>query len=452
MDLFGYQAEAEQKQNAPLAARMRPRTLHELIGQEEIVGRGKLLRRAIETDRLSSLILYGPPGTGKTTIARIIAGHTESAFKTLNAVTAGVADIRKVVEEAKEALAMYQKRTVLFVDEIHRFNKSQQDALLPHVEEGLIILIGATTENPFFEVNAALLSRSQIFSTNKHGEADLILMARRALETPERGLGHLSVRMEEEALQHIARYSEGDARRMYNALELAVLSTPPGADGEIHVTLDVAAESIQRRVVRYDKSADQHYDTVSAFIKSIRGSDPDAALYWLAKMIDAGEDPKFIGRRLIISASEDVGNADPRALQIALSAFQAVEVIGMPEGRIILAQAVTYLATAPKSNASYAGINEALRMIRDGSPVDVPLHLRDAHYKGAARLGHGKGYLYPHDFPGNHVEQGYLPDDLRAVSLYRPTRNGYEQVITERLRHLKPGSRMEDQGAARNKD
>jgi putative ATPase len=435
VDLFGYHAEEEQKANAPLAARMRPRTLDELIGQEEIVGRGKLLRRAIETDRLTSLILYGPPGTGKTTIARIIAGHTESSFKTLNAVTAGVADIRRVVDEAKDALSMYQKRTVLFVDEIHRFNKSQQDALLPHVEEGLIILIGATTENPFFEVNAALLSRSQIFQLQHHAEDDLVRMAKRALETPERGLGTLQVDADEEALQHIARYADGDARRMYNALELAVLSTPPGPDGNIHVTVEVAEESIQRRVVRYDKDSDQHYDTVSAFIKSIRGSDPDGALYWLAKMVDAGEDPKFIARRLVISASEDIGNADPRALQIAVSAFQAIELIGMPEGRIVLGQATTYLATAPKSNAAYMGINQALAAIRAGSSVEVPAHLRDAHYKGAAKLGHGKGYLYPHDFPGNHVDQRYLPEALGDRTFYDPTRNGYEQVISDRLQH-----------------
>jgi putative ATPase len=435
VDLFGYQAEQEQKRTAPLAARMRPRNLEELIGQEGIVGPGKLLRRAIETDRLTSLILYGPPGTGKTTIAQIIANSTQSAFRTLNAVTAGVADIRKVVEEARESLSMYQKRMVLFVDEIHRFNKSQQDALLPHVEEGLIVLIGATTENPFFEVNAALLSRSQIFRLHKHSEDDLIRMAKRALELPGRGLGDYNVQAEEEALRHLARYADGDARRLYNALELAVLSTPPGEDGVIRVTLEVAAESIQQRVVRYDKDSDQHYDTVSAFIKSIRGSDPDAALYWLAKMIDAGEDPLFICRRLIILASEDIGNADPRALQVAVSAFQALEMIGMPEGRIVLAQATTYLATAPKSNASYMGINRALQMIREGATTEVPPHLRDAHYKGAARLGHGKGYLYPHDFPGNFVEQRYLPPELGNLSLYRPTRNGYEQVIDDRMRN-----------------
>ncbi|ASS74725.1 AAA family ATPase [Tumebacillus algifaecis] len=435
MDLFGFQAQEEQKQNAPLAARMRPQNLEELIGQEAIIGQGKLLRRAIETDKLTSLIFFGPPGTGKTTIAKIIAGHTKSMFRSINAVTAGIADIRKVVEEAKNALSMYSQRTVLFVDEIHRFNKAQQDALLPHVEEGLVILIGATTENPFFEVNAALLSRSQIFRLQSHHEEDLIRMAERALSLPQRGLGHLNVQMEQAALQHIARYADGDARRMYNALELAVLSTPPDANGVIHVTLDEAAESIQRRVVRYDKNADAHYDTVSAFIKSIRGSDPDAALYWLAKMIDAGEDPKFIARRIIISASEDIGNADPRALQVAVSAMQALEMIGMPEGRIILAQAVTYLATAPKSNAAYMGINNALQMIRDGSTVEVPPHLRDAHYKGAAKLGHGQGYLYPHDFPGNYVEQSYLPQELLGQTFYAPTRNGYEQIISDRLQY-----------------
>ncbi|ARU63570.1 AAA family ATPase [Tumebacillus avium] len=435
MDLFGYQAQEEQKQNAPLAARMRPQNLEELIGQEAIIGQGKLLRRAIETDKLTSLIFFGPPGTGKTTIAKIIAGHTKSMFRSINAVTAGIADIRKVVEEARDALSMYSQRTVLFVDEIHRFNKAQQDALLPHVEEGLVILIGATTENPFFEVNAALLSRSQIFRLQSHSEADLITMAQRALTIPQRGLGHLNVKMDEEALQHIARYADGDARRMYNALELAVLSTPPDSAGVVHVTVEEAAESIQRRVVRYDKNADAHYDTVSAFIKSIRGSDPDGALYWLAKMIDAGEDPKFIARRIIISASEDIGNADPRALQVAVSAMQALEMIGMPEGRIILAQAVTYLATAPKSNAAYMGINIALQEIRDGSSVEVPMHLRDAHYKGAAKLGHGKGYLYPHDFPGNYVEQGYLPQELSGRTFYAPTRNGYEQIISDRLQH-----------------
>jgi putative ATPase len=430
------QAEENQKGMAPLAARMRPRTLDDLTGQEDIVGRGKLLRRAIETDQLSSIILYGPPGTGKTTIAKIIAGHTKSYFHTLNAVTAGVADIRSVVDEAKNRLSMYNQRTVLFVDEIHRFNKAQQDALLPHVEEGLMILIGATTENPFFEVNAALLSRSQVFQLKLHTSDDLKQIVRKALADTERGLGHFSVNLDEAALDHLVRYSDGDARRLLNAVELAVLSTPPETDGTIHITLPVAAESIQRRAVRYDKSGDQHYDTISAFIKSIRGSDPDAALYWLARMIDAGEDPKFIARRLVISASEDVGNADPQGLQVAVAAFQAVDVIGMPEGRIILAQATSYLASAPKSNASYMGINQALGEIRNGASTEIPMHLRDAHYKGAEKLGHGTGYLYPHNYPGSHVPQQYLPDALRDRTFYRPTTNGYEKTITEYLRHI----------------
>ncbi|GAX90324.1 AAA family ATPase [Effusibacillus lacus] len=436
MDLFSIQAEEAQKGMAPLAARMRPRTLDELIGQEDIVGPGKLLRRAIEADQLSSLILYGPPGTGKTTIAKIIAGHTKSYFHTLNAVTAGVADIRQVVEEAKNRLAMYNQRTVLFVDEIHRFNKAQQDALLPHVEDGLIKLIGATTENPFFEVNAALLSRSQVFPLKLLSETQLEQVARKALSDPERGLGHFLVKIEDEALTHLVRYADGDARRLLNALELAVLSTPPGPDGTIHVTLEVAAESIQRRAVRYDKSGDQHYDTISAFIKSIRGSDPDAALFWLARMIDAGEDPRFIARRLVISASEDIGNADPQALQVAVAAFQAVELIGMPEGRITLAQATTYLASAPKSNAAYKGMGEALGAIREGGSVEVPVHLRDASYKGASQLGHGKGYLYPHNYPGNYVEQSYLPEAYRGKTFYRPTANGYEQTIRNYLRSI----------------
>lgn len=436
MDLFSLQAEESQQRMAPLAARMRPRTLDDLIGQEEIVGPGKLLRRAIETDQLSSIILYGPPGTGKTTIAKIIAGHTKSYFHTLNAVTAGVADIRQVVDEAKNRLAMYNQRTVLFVDEIHRFNKSQQDALLPHVEDGLMILIGATTENPFFEVNAALLSRSQVFPLKLLSQEDLKRVAMRALEDAERGLGHFSVNLHEEALDHLVRYSDGDARRLLNALELAVLSTTPNPHGTIEVTLDAAAESIQRRAVRYDKSGDQHYDTISAFIKSIRGSDPDAALYWLARMIDAGEDPRFIARRLVISASEDIGNADPQALQVAVAAFQAVELIGMPEGRIILAQAASYLASAPKSNASYMGIGQALHEIRQGGSVEVPVHLRDAHYKGAEKLGHGKGYLYPHDFPGNYVPQQYLPDALQNKRFYQPTSNGYEKTIRNYLQHI----------------
>ncbi|GIM44665.1 ATPase AAA [Collibacillus ludicampi] len=442
MDLFSYQAEQEQKKVAPLAARMRPRTLDELVGQEDVIGPGKLLRRAIESDQLHSLILYGPPGTGKTTIAQIVAGHTKSFFCTLNAVTAGIADIRQVVERAKENLSMYNKRTVLFIDEIHRFNKAQQDALLPHVEDGTIILIGATTENPFFEVNPALLSRSRVFPVKRLEEKDLREIAERALRDKERGLGHFRVHLDDDALDHLIRYADGDARRLLNALELAVLSTVPGDDGIVYIDLGVAEESIQQRAVQYDKNGDQHYDTISAFIKSIRGSDPDAAVYWLAKMIAAGEDPRFIARRLVIAASEDIGNADPRALQVAVAAYQAVELIGMPEGRIPLAQAVTYLASAPKSNAAYKAINEALDDVRNGMSLEVPVHLRDAHYKGAERLGHGRGYLYPHDYPGHVVEQQYLPDELLHRRYYRPSTNGYEATIKRYLEHV-PNRRSE---------
>lgn len=432
MDLFDYAGEQEQQRMAPLAARMRPRTLDEFVGQRHILGEGKLLRRAIEADQLSSLIFYGPPGTGKTTLARVIANTTKSHFTDLNAVTAGVADIRRIVDEAKARLGMYGQRTILFIDEIHRFNKAQQDALLPYVEEGTVILIGATTENPFFEVNAALLSRSQIFPLHPLTEDELRLIAERALSDAERGLGSLNIRIDEDALAHLIRYADGDARRLLNALELAALTTRPGADGVVHITLDVAVESIQRPAVRYDKSGDNHYDTISAFIKSIRGSDPDAALYWLARMLDAGEDPRFIARRLVISAAEDIGNADPQALQVAVAAFHALELVGMPEGRIPLAQAVTYLATAPKSNASYVAINEALRMVREEGHRPVPPHLRDANYKGAAALGHGQGYLYPHDYPGHFVPQRYLPEGVDVV-FYRPSENGYEREIGERL-------------------
>ncbi|WP_139490355.1 AAA family ATPase [Brevibacillus dissolubilis] len=433
MDLFSFAYEQQDAGNKaqPLAARLRPRTLDEVLGQEHIVGEGKLLRRAIEADQVSSLIFYGPPGTGKTTLAKVIARTTKSYFAELNAVTAGVADIRRIVDEAKDRLVMNGQRTTLFVDEIHRFNKSQQDALLPYVEEGTIILIGATTENPFFEVNAALLSRSQIFQLQSISEDDLKRVVHRALTDEQNGLGELHVTIDEEALDHLVRYAEGDARRLLNALELAASTTPLSADGSIRITLDVAVESIQRRAVRYDKSGDNHYDTISAFIKSIRGSDPDAALYWLARMIDAGEDPKFIARRLVISASEDVGNADPQALSVAVSCFQALELIGMPEGRIALGQATTYLATAPKSNAAYNGINQALAHVREEGHKPVPAHLRDQSYKGAARLGHGAGYLYPHNYPEGYVPQQYLPDGV-DVSFYRPKTNGYEQEIRER--------------------
>lgn len=432
MDLFSYQAEREKGANAPLAARMRPETLDELVGQEDVVGPGTLLRRAIEADRLMSAIFYGPPGTGKTTLARLIAKYTRSAFVTLNAVTAGVADVRRVVDEARERLGMYGQRTTLFIDEIHRFNKAQQDALLPHVEEGLIILIGATTENPYFEINKALLSRSQVFTLRPLSPAHLRQIAKRALTDPDRGLGALPLEVTEEALDHWIRFAEGDARRLLGALELAALTTPPDENGKIVLTREVAEASIQRRAVVYDRSGDSHYDTISAFIKSIRGSDPDAALLWLAKMLEAGEDPVFIARRLVILASEDVGNADPQGLVVATAAFQAVQWLGMPEGRIPLAQAVTYLACAPKSNASYMALEKALSDVRRGVSLTVPHHLRDANYPGARELGHGKGYRYPHDYPGHWVEQSYLPPGMKPPGYYRPSDQGYERIIRRR--------------------
>jgi putative ATPase len=428
MDLFSHAGEARKQENAPLAARLRPRNLEEYIGQSHILGKGKLLRRAIEADRVQSLILYGPPGTGKTTLARVISGSTKSYFTDLNAVTSGVNEIRQVVQEAKNRLGLYGQRTTLFIDEIHRFNKAQQDALLPYVEDGTIILIGATTENPYFEVNAALLSRSQIFQLYPLSEEELRQIANIALTDEERGLGHLSVQIAPEALDHLIRYSDGDARRLLNALELAAITTPSDAEGTIYITLDVAVESIQRRAVRYDKSGDNHYDTISAFIKSIRGSDPDAAVYWLARMIDAGEDPKFIARRLVIHASEDIGNADPQALLVAVAAFQAVEYIGMPEARLALSQATTYLASAPKSNASYLAINNALTYIQQNGHGEVPAHLKDASYKGAKKLGNGVGYLYPHNYPGAYVDQQYLPDGVNE-RFYNPVQRGYEKTI-----------------------
>ncbi|MEW9667257.1 replication-associated recombination protein A [Ammoniphilus sp. 3BR4] len=440
MDLFSFGFEESktsttsntQQERQPLAARMRPRNIDEFIGQEHIVGKGKLLRRAIEADQISSLIFYGPPGTGKTTLAKVIAGVTKAAFTELNAVTAGVADIRKVVEEAKERALVYRRRTTLFVDEIHRFNKAQQDALLPYVEEGTIILIGATTENPFFEVNSALLSRSQIFQLYPLTAEHMEQILQRALGDEQIGYGELNVKLTPEAQEHLIQYAEGDARRLLNALELAVSTTIPNERNILHIDLGAAVESIQRRAVRYDKTGDRHYDTISAFIKSIRGSDPDAALYWLAQMLDAGEEPLFIARRIVIAASEDVGNADPQALQLAVSAFQAVQFLGMPEARIPLAQAVTYCASAPKSNASYNGINKALDWVRQKGHGQVPAHLRDASYKGASKLGHGSGYLYPHNYPGGYVAQRYLPDEVQE-RFYFPTKNGEEKRLKDYL-------------------
>ncbi len=433
-DLFGKAMEDQLDKRAPLAMRMRPGILDQFVGQEHIVGPGTLLRRAIEADKLSSIIFYGPAGTGKTTLAQIIANSTEAAFVRLNAVTSGVKDIRRVIDEARNRLSLHGTGTIVFIDEIHRFNKSQQDALLPAVESGLITLIGATTENPYFEVNSALVSRSRIFRLEPLRDSDIAKVLVRALKDGDRGLGQYCVKVHEDALRHIVRVADGDARSALNALELAVLTTPPDEEGVRQITVEVAAESIQRRALAYDRDGDQHYDTISAFIKSMRGSDPDAALYWLARMIYAGEDPKFIARRMIIFASEDISNADPRALQIACSVAQAVDFVGMPEGRIPLAQGVTYLATAPKSNASYVAINRAQADVEKRRVKGIPLHLRDASYKGAEKLGHGKGYKYPHDFPSHHVEQQYLPDGLEGSNYYEPSEEGEEAEIARRLR------------------
>ena len=433
MDLFEYSANKNLEKMAPLADRIRPKTLEEYVGQEHIIGKGKLLYRAISADKISSIILYGPPGTGKTTLAKIIANTTKMIFTQLNAVTSGIKDIREVTAEAKNQLGMYNKRTILFIDEIHRFNKSQQDALLPFVENGTIILIGATTENPYFEVNKALISRSMIFKLESLTDEDIKKILLNSLEDSDRGLGNFNVTIDEDALDHLVDISNGDARIGLNGLELAVLTTNPNSDGKINLNMDIIEECVQQRAIKYEKNGDEHFDTVSAFIKSMRGSDPDATLYWLAKMIYAGEDPKFIARRIIISASEDVGNADPNALNIAISAFEAVNFIGMPEGKFALAQAAIYMASAPKSNASYEAINKALDDIKNIKTGNVPAHLRDSHYSGASDFGHGKGYLYPHNYEEGYVKQQYLPDNMVGAKYYKPTENGYEKSIKERL-------------------
>ena len=423
--------EAPQPQrHAPLAARMRPRTLDEYVGQSHILGPGQLLRRAIEADRIQSLIFYGPPGTGKTSLAQIIARHTRNRFERLSGVESNVADMRRVLAGAANRLANTGEPTILFIDEIHRFNKAQQDVLLPDVEAGTVRLIGATTHNPFFFVNSPLVSRSQIFELRPLTEEELLELLRRALADPERGLGHMKVRVDEEALKHLAKVSDGDARKALNALEIAGLTTSPMDDGFIHITIDVAAQSIQKKAIVYDGDGDAHYDTISAYIKSMRGSDPDAALYWLAKMIHAGEDPRFITRRLVIAAAEDVGLADPMALILANAAHQSAEFIGWPEARIPIAEATIYVATANKSNTSIASIDAALDDVRSGRTLAVPEHLRDAHYKGAKRLGHGEGYQYAHDHPDHFVAQDYLGAEKRY---YEPTEQGIEKKIKERL-------------------
>ena len=437
MDLFDYMRETTKEKESPLASRLRPTTLDEVVGQQHIIGKDKLLYRAIKADKLSSVIFYGPPGTGKTTLAKVIANTTSAEFTQINATVAGKKDMEEVVNKAKELKGMYQKRTILFIDEIHRFNKGQQDYLLPFVEDGTIILIGATTENPYFEVNPALLSRSVIFELKKLSTEDIRTLLLRAVNDTEKGMGSYHAQVDDDALEFLADMANGDARAALTAIELGILTTDRSEDGIIHITLDVASECIQKRVINYDKTGDNHYDTISAFIKSMRGSDPDAAVYYLARMLYAGEDVKFIARRIMILASEDIGNADPQALQVAVAAAQAVERLGMPEARIVLAQAVTYMASAPKSNSAINAIDKAMRVVQETKTPPVPVHLQDAHYKGSAKLGHGVGYLYAHDYPNHYVRQQYLPDAYVNEKFYEPGDMGYERDIKKHLDKIK---------------
>ncbi len=429
MDLFDYMRENTMEKESPLASRLRPRTLDEVVGQQHIIGKDKLLYRAIKADKLGSVIFYGPPGTGKTTLAKVIANTTQADFKQINATVAGKKDMEEVVTEAKNNMGMYGRRTILFVDEIHRFNKGQQDYLLPFVEDGTLTLIGATTENPYFEVNGALLSRSRIFELKPLEKDDIKQLIYRAVTDSERGMGTYRVKIEEDAADFLADTANGDARAALNAVELGVLTTERSEDGLIHIDLAAAQECIQKRAVRYDKDGDNHYDTISAFIKSMRGSDPDAAVYYLARMLYAGEDIKFIARRIMICASEDVGNADPQALNVAVSAALAAERIGLPEAQIILSQAASYVACAPKSNAAYVAIQNAMENVKTTRTMPVPVHLQDRHYKGAAKLGHGEGYKYAHDYPKHYVKQQYLPDGMEGTVFYEPSDNGYEKQI-----------------------
>lgn len=437
MDLFEYQSQKILKKEAPLANRLRPKSLENFIGQDHIVGKDTLLYRAIKADKISSLILYGPSGTGKTTLAKIISNTTKGIFLQINATTSGVKDIKELVDKAKSNLALSSKKTILFVDEIHRFNKSQQDTLLPYVEDGTIILIGATTENPYFEVNRALISRSIIFKLEPLSSSNIKKIIKRAIEDKENGLGHFNIRIDEDVLDFISSICNGDARVALNAIELAGLTTKKSSDNIIHINMQIAEQCIQKRAINYDKNGDNHYDTISAFIKSMRGSDPNAAVYYLAKMLYAGEDPKFIARRIIICASEDVGNADPRALQVAVSAFQATEMIGMPECRIILSQAVCYVASAPKSNSSYMAINKAMSDVENIKIKQIPPYLKDTHYNGATNLGNGIGYKYAHNYEKNYVKQQYLPDEIKNNIYYKPSNNGYEKNIKKWLEFLK---------------
>ena len=437
MDLFDYMRENTMEKESPLASRLRPRTLDEVVGQQHIIGKDKLLYRAIKADKLGSVIFYGPPGTGKTTLAKVIANTTQADFKQINATVAGKKDMEEVVTEAKNNMGMYGRRTILFVDEIHRFNKGQQDYLLPFVEDGTLTLIGATTENPYFEVNGALLSRSRIFELKPLEKDDIKQLIYRAVTDSERGMGTYRVKIEEDAADFLADTANGDARAALNAVELGVLTTERSEDGLIHIDLAAAQECIQKRAVRYDKDGDNHYDTISAFIKSMRGSDPDAAVYYLARMLYAGEDIKFIARRIMICASEDVGNADPQALNVAVSAALAAERIGLPEAQIILSQAASYVACAPKSTAAYGAIQNAMENVKTTRTMPVPVHLQDRHYKGAAKLGHGEGYKYAHDYPKHYVKQQYLPDGMEGTVFYEPSDNGYEKQIKAHMKWLK---------------
>ena len=431
MDLFEYAEQLNKDKESPLAGRMRPTSLDEVVGQEHIIGKDKLLYRAIKADKISSIIFYGPPGTGKTTLAKVIAGTTSAEFTQLNATVAGKKDMENVVSQAKDRMAMTGKKTILFIDEIHRFNKGQQDYLLPFVEDGTVILIGATTENPYFEVNSALISRSAVFELKKLDAGAIKKLILRAVEDKEKGMGMYNAKITDEAAEFLAQMSNGDARNALNAVELGVLTTDPDKDGVINITLDVASQCIQKRVLNYDKKGDSHYDTISAFIKSMRGSDPDAAVYYLARMLYAGESVDFIARRIMICASEDVGMANPMALVVATNAANAVHQIGMPEAQIILSEASVYVATSPKSNASYMAINKAMGIVKDTITDSIPNHLRDAHYKGAAKLGHGQGYKYAHDYENHFVNQQYLPDSIKDMTFYNPTELGYEKNVRD---------------------
>ena len=446
MDLFEYMRSANMEKESPLAARLRPTTLDEVVGQQHIIGKDKLLYRAIKADKLSSIIFYGPPGTGKTTLAKVIAHTTSAEFTQINATVAGKKDMEEVVKAAKDTQGMYGKKTILFIDEIHRFNKGQQDYLLPFVEDGTLILIGATTENPYFEVNSALISRSIIFELKPLSREDIKELLKRAVYDKEKGMASYDAVIEENALEFLADISGGDARHALNAIELGIMTTQRGEDGRIHITLDVAQECIQKRAVRYDKTGDNHYDTISAFIKSMRGSDPDAAVYYLARMLYAGESVTFIARRIMICAAEDVGIADPQALVVATNASLAVERIGMPEAQIILSEAAMYVACAPKSNACVCAIGEAMQTVEETGNLPIPTHLQDAHYKGAAKLGHGTGYLYAHNYPNHYVKQQYLPYELNGKEFYHPSGNGYEVKVKEHMRRIKKEAENTKQG------